>query len=92
VVPAVAETDIHRSPDGKTHFVRALASMDDRGAWHVRPMSGQDSHQLRAMADANALAVLPDGDGVGAGGRVDVLLIDPERLSAESVGPEARRW
>ena len=28
------------------------------------PMDGQESHQLLAMAEANALAVLPDGDGV----------------------------
>ncbi len=30
-------------------------------------MVGQESHQLLAMADANALAVLPDGDGVQDG-------------------------
>lgn len=33
---------------------------------------------LRAMAHANALALLPDGDGVRAGGRVEVMLLDPE--------------
>jgi molybdopterin biosynthesis enzyme len=39
---------------------------------------GQDSHKLRAMADANALALLPDGDGVQAGRRVEVMLLDNE--------------
>lgn len=92
VVPAVAEVDLRRRPDGKTHFVRALVSLGDQGMWRVRPMSGQDSHQLRAMADANALAVLPDGEGVGAGDLVDVLLTDPERLSADPVGSGVRRW
>ena len=39
----------------------ASSSVDRRGRLHVRPSGGQDSHQLRAMAEANALAVLPDG-------------------------------
>ena len=58
-------------------------------------MVGQDSHQLRAMADANALAVLPDGEGVGAGEPVEVLLTDPERLdadAADAAGSGTRRW
>ena len=38
---------------------------------------------LRAMAQANALALLPDGDGVRAGGRVAVLL-----LGTEGLGPD----
>jgi len=92
VVPAVAVADLPRRPDGKTHFVRARVSLDADGGWSVRPMVGQDSHQLRAMADANGLAVLPDGEGVTAGGRVDVLLIDPEQLSADPVEPTDRRW
>ena len=33
---------------------------------------------LMAMARANALALLPDGDGVQAGGRVEVLLLDTD--------------
>ncbi|HEY1988222.1 MAG TPA: gephyrin-like molybdotransferase Glp [Acidimicrobiales bacterium] len=91
-VPAVVETDLRRSRDGKTHFLRAVVSLDPQGAWRVRPMVGQDSHQLRAMADANALAVLPDGAGVGAGELVEVLLTDPERLNADPVGSGTRQW
>jgi len=30
---------------------------------------------LRAMALANALALIPDGDGIAAGGEVDILLL-----------------
>ena len=84
MVPAVAETDLRRRPDGKIHFVRAIVALDRQGAWHVTPMAGQDSHQLLAMADANALAVLPDGDGVAVGELVDVLLTDPDRLGTEA--------
>jgi hypothetical protein len=33
------------------------------------------------MADANGLAILPDGDGVRAGARVQVMLIDPAAMA-----------
>ena len=36
---------------------------------------GQGSHQLAAMARADGLVVLPDGDGVAAGDAVDVILL-----------------
>ena len=62
------------TPDGKTHFVRVAAVIDD-GRWVVRSAGGQGSHQLLGMAAANALAVVPDGDGVAAGARLDVLLL-----------------
>ena len=45
------------------------------GAWRVRSAGGQGSHQLLAMASANGLAILPDGDGVEAGGSVRVMYL-----------------
>ena len=80
VVPAVADAGFERSPDGKTHFVRAVVRLDGHGTWRVRPVAGQQSDQLLAMAGSNALAVLPDGDGVWAGGRLDVMPTDLARL------------
>jgi molybdopterin biosynthesis enzyme len=47
---------------------------------------GQDSHQLLAMAQANALAVLPDGQGVAAGGTVAILLTDTEGIAPAGDG------
>jgi molybdenum cofactor synthesis domain-containing protein len=88
VVPALAEGDFRRRPDGKTHFLRSFVSLDDHGGWHVRPMAGQESHQLLAMAEANALAVLPDGDGVEIGGQVQVVLTEPGRLGSWSSASE----
>jgi molybdopterin molybdotransferase len=73
-VAATADEPLRRRPDGKTHFSRVVATYDDRG-WRVRSAGGQGSHQLLAMARANALAVLPDGDGVSAGERVTVMLL-----------------
>ena len=41
-------------------------------------VGAQGSHQLAATAVANGLAVLPDGDGITAGGEVNVVLLqDP---------------
>ena len=69
---AVADAELRRHRDGKTHFLRVIAEYRD-GAFHVAPVGGQGSHQLAAMASANALAVLPDSDGVPAGGAVTVI-------------------
>ena len=74
-VVATAAEDLLRRADGKTHFMRVHAVHVDGGV-EVRSAGGQGSHMLWAMAKSNALAVVPDGDGVRAGEPVDVLLID----------------
>lgn len=86
VLRATTVTDLPRKPDGKLHFVRMVATVAGDGSLEVRPSGGQDSHMLRAMADANALGVLPDGDGVGAGGTVAVMLLDADRLGVPVAG------
>lgn len=74
-VTALTAEPLKRHPDGKTHFSRVLVA-DEGGAYLVRSAGGQGSHQLMAMANANGLAVLPDGDGVDAGEAVQVILLD----------------
>ncbi|MDQ4091174.1 MAG: molybdopterin molybdotransferase MoeA [Actinomycetota bacterium] len=74
-VPAVADEPLRRQPDGKLHLVRVVATTGDDGRPHVRSSGGQGSHLLRAMALANALALLPDGAGVEAGETVKVMLL-----------------
>jgi molybdopterin biosynthesis enzyme len=75
-VTAVADEAVRRSPDGKLHLVRVTATFGADGLVHIRPSGLQQSHLLRAMAHASGLAIVPDGDGVPAGGRVEVLLTD----------------
>ncbi|MEM9036481.1 MAG: gephyrin-like molybdotransferase Glp [Actinomycetota bacterium] len=74
-VPAVAAEDLRRKPDGKTHFLRVVTERGDDGRLSVRSSGGQGSHMLHAMAVSDGLAVVPDGDGVAAGDRVDVLVL-----------------
>jgi molybdopterin molybdotransferase len=73
---ATADEALTRRPDGKVHLVRVVATAGERGVLHVRSSGGQGSHQLAAMARANALAVVPDGDGVRLGGQVEVILLE----------------
>lgn len=75
-VLGVTDEDLHRIVDGKTHFVRTISSIGDDGRVHVRSSGGQGSHMLWSMARSNALAVVPDGEGVLTGEDVDVLLLD----------------
>ena len=74
-VVAVADEPLRRRPDGKVHLVRVVATHGDDGRHHVRSSGGQGSHLLRAMSLANALAILPDGDGVQAGETVRTHLL-----------------
>jgi molybdopterin biosynthesis enzyme len=56
--------------------MRVFASFGDDGRLHVRESGPQGSHQLAATAIANAIAVVPDGDGVLAGAGIEVFLLD----------------
>ena len=64
---AVADDGLRRRPDGKMHFVRSpAAGSAPTGAGACAPPARRGRHQLAATAAADGLAVLPDGDGVGA--------------------------
>ena len=74
-IRAIADEALGRRADGKIVFTRVMATMEGDGRLHVRSSGGQGSNLLRSMALANALAVLPDGDGFAAGDELDVLLL-----------------
>lgn len=74
-IVAVADVALDRQPDGKVHFVRVNGEFADDGRFHVRPVGAQGSHQLAATALADAMAVVPDGDGIPAGADVAALLL-----------------
>ena len=72
---AVSDAGISRRPDGKVHLVRVNTTFDDDGRFHVSPVGAQGSHQLAATALADAIAIVPDGDGIPPGGDVAVLML-----------------
>ncbi len=75
-VLAIADADMARRSDGKTHGVRVYGGFGPDGRLHVRSTGPQGSHQLAATAAAQGLAEVVDGDGVPAGGEVPVLWFD----------------
>lgn len=74
-VVAIVDHDLRRNADGKVHFMRVNGGFAEDGRYHVAPVNAQGSHQLAATASADAMAVVPDGDGVNAGSEVAVLLL-----------------
>ena len=74
-VVATAAEAFDRTPDGKIHFVRIHAERDGEGTLHVRSAGGQGSHHLTAMARAQGLAIIPDGNGIQEGDTMRVLLL-----------------
>jgi molybdopterin molybdotransferase len=74
-VDAVAQSAMPRDPDGKLHLDRVVVHYED-GQYVAERSGAQASNALAALARANGLALLPDGDGVAAGGTVRVMLFD----------------
>jgi molybdenum cofactor synthesis domain-containing protein len=74
---AIADAGLPRRPDEKTHLTRVYGEFGPDGRFHVRPTGPQGSHQLAATAQADGIAVVPDGTGIEPGGDVEVLLIRP---------------
>ena len=81
-VAARAAQRFERVADGKVHFSRVAAHVDDAGGYVVRPVGGPGSHLLHALATAGGLAMLPDGEGVEAGETVRVVLLDPDAVTS----------
>jgi molybdopterin molybdotransferase len=55
--------------------VRCTLALTDEG-WSARPTGAQGSHILTSMLGADALALVPSGDGeLAAGKRVEVELL-----------------
>jgi molybdopterin molybdotransferase len=72
---AITDDGFTRRPDGKAHLNRVHATFNDDGRCHVRSVGVQGSHQLAATALANAIAVIPDGDGIPAGADVAIVML-----------------
>ena len=76
VIDGVAVEPLRRRPDGKTHFARVVCVWDaTTSRYVVRSAGAQGSHQMAAMAAANGLAVLPDGETIEPGATVRVRLL-----------------
>jgi molybdopterin molybdotransferase len=77
LVAAVADEALERQRDDKLHCVHVVGAFGADGRWHVRRALRQGSHLLSAVSLANGIALVPDGEGVGAGESVSVMVLDP---------------
>jgi molybdopterin molybdotransferase len=75
-IVGIADEDFGRRLDGRVNYSRVRAHFAEDGRCHVRSTGGQGSHQLRAMALANALAIVDDGPGLRAGDECPVILLN----------------
>jgi molybdopterin molybdotransferase len=72
-VLTAALTDDARSPQGRRSYLRGV--LDDTQET-VTPLTGQSSHQLGALAQANALIIVPEPvTRIEAGQPVDVMVL-----------------
>ncbi len=68
------------SPEGKRQFARARIEPTAEGGHEVSVLSGQGSHMLGDLAQANALVVVPEAvTELAAGAEVDVMLLERRR-------------
>jgi molybdenum cofactor synthesis domain-containing protein len=74
-VVAVADEGLRRHPDDKTHYMRVAGRFADDGRYHVLSVGAQGSHQLAATSMADAIAIVPDGNGIPPGGSVIAMLL-----------------
>jgi molybdenum cofactor synthesis domain-containing protein len=80
----VLDSPLPRSKDGKLHLVHVVARIHDDGTVHVERAIRHGSHLLSAISDANALAMVPEGEGLSSGDIVRAMILNADQLSAPS--------
>ena len=75
----ILDVPLPRRRDGKLYLVHVDARLEGDGRFHVKDVRRQGSHLLNAITEANAIAFVPDGDGLDAGQEVTAMIIDTER-------------
>jgi molybdenum cofactor synthesis domain-containing protein len=77
----ILDCPLPRRRDGKLNLIHVSARLATDGRLHVTSVTRQGSHLLNAIAGANAIAMVPDGDGLESGQEVTAMIIDTERLN-----------
>ena len=85
-VNAVLDIAYPRTKDGKLHVVHAFARVHDDGRVHIEATVRPGSHLISAVAGANALVMVPDGDGFDTGDVVRAVILNADSLGADRVG------
>jgi molybdenum cofactor synthesis domain-containing protein len=90
MLDAVLDCPLPRQRDQKLYLVHVVAHFLGDGRLHVASSARHGSHLLSAVADANALAMVPDGDGLDVGDVVRVMVLNDELLDAAATAVAKR--
>jgi molybdenum cofactor synthesis domain-containing protein len=82
-VAMVLDCPLPRKRDGRLHLAHVVARVHDDGRVHVESVARQASHLLHAVARANALVFVPDGEGADTGDVVRGMVLDADQLSVD---------
>jgi molybdenum cofactor synthesis domain-containing protein len=82
----VLDCPMPRTRDGKLHLVHVACGFHQDGRIHVERTMALGSHLLNAVTGANAIAMVPDGDGLDVGETVQGLILGPELLASDERG------
>ena len=77
----VLECAMPRRRDGKLHLVHVVSAIHGDGRLHIERVARQGSHLLNAITEANALAMVPDGEGLDAGEMVPAMILDTNQIN-----------
>lgn len=80
-VSMILDCPLPRRRDGKLNLVHVTTQIEVDGRFHVKSVSRLGSHLLNAIARANAIALVPDGDGLEVGHEVTAMIIDVQNLN-----------
>jgi molybdopterin molybdotransferase len=79
-IEMMLDCPLPRKHDGRLHLTHAFARVRDDGVVHVQSVARQASHLLHAVARANVLLLVPDGEGSGTGDTVRGMVLDVDQL------------
>ncbi len=83
VIVGRAAHDFLRRSDGRVHLRQVTTARAADGVVWATSVEGSHSHRLSAMANANALAILGDGEGTREGEPIDLMVLDPEGAAGD---------
>jgi molybdenum cofactor synthesis domain-containing protein len=76
VINVMLDCALRRERDGRMHLVHVVCRFHEDGRLHVESAARQGSHLLNAVAEGNALVMLPDGIGLDVGDLAPAILLD----------------
>jgi molybdenum cofactor synthesis domain-containing protein len=77
----VLDCPMPRRRDGKLHLVHVVGRVHDDGRVHIEDVARQASHLLSAISQSNAIAMVPDGDGLEVGEMVPAMILNASQLN-----------